>query len=85
MSAVSLCKFYKGQECWARWGSITSIIGLKSPQRLMVVTGIDEDGVHVETLDGDDGDQATAVFSLDGLMEDEQGFRVTLIPVCPCN
>lgn len=85
MGAAQLCKFYKGQECWARWGGIVSIVGLKPCQRLMVVTDIDEEGVHVETLDGDDGDQATAVFSLDGVMEDSLGFSVKLVPVCPCS
>ena len=78
-------KFYQGQECWARWNGIVSVVGLMNSQRLVAVTGIDEEGIHVKTLDGDDGDQATAIFSLAGEMEDEQGFRVNLVPVYPCN
>ena len=73
--------YYVGQECWARWGSfVPTEVGNLYAQRLVIIECIDSDGIHVRTLDGQDGEQATATFSLTGEVEIGEE-KVVLVPV----
>jgi hypothetical protein len=73
--------YYVGQECWARWGSfVPTEVGNLYAQRLVVIEHIDSEGIHVRTLDGQDGEQATATFWLTGELEVGEE-KIVLVPV----